>query len=216
MVSDLYWPFRCIWRHILCLSCWASEWKHAERGKGLGLWTHDRDPAQNYSPPTGGEVSFCSLIHLLVGRLVFRWNLLVLPLCRDVLAAAKTGSGKTLAFLIPCIELIYKLKFMPRNGKADVLNLAEAPSFCSTGLNYCPSRYWCHYPVTHAWAGDADIRCIKGTNDSPRAHLWSDYGGQQPLSRGPKAGQRHQRPSGHTWSSAGSPSGEAMQMDAQH
>ncbi len=36
---------------------------------------------------------------------------------RDVLAAAKTGSGKTLAFLIPSIELIYKLKFMPRNGE---------------------------------------------------------------------------------------------------
>ncbi|XP_060683133.1 ATP-dependent RNA helicase DDX18 isoform X1 [Hemiscyllium ocellatum] len=35
---------------------------------------------------------------------------------RDILAAAKTGSGKTLAFLIPAIELIYKLKFMPRNG----------------------------------------------------------------------------------------------------
>ncbi|CAH2304920.1 ATP-dependent RNA helicase DDX18 [Pelobates cultripes] len=35
---------------------------------------------------------------------------------RDVLAAARTGSGKTLAFLIPAIELIYKLKFMPRNG----------------------------------------------------------------------------------------------------
>ncbi|XP_069841155.1 ATP-dependent RNA helicase DDX18 [Dendropsophus ebraccatus] len=35
---------------------------------------------------------------------------------RDVLAAARTGSGKTLAFLIPAIELVYKLKFMPRNG----------------------------------------------------------------------------------------------------
>uniref|UniRef100_A0A8C5LHN5 ATP-dependent RNA helicase n=1 Tax=Jaculus jaculus TaxID=51337 RepID=A0A8C5LHN5_JACJA len=35
---------------------------------------------------------------------------------RDPLAAAKTGSGKTLAFLIPVIELIVKLKFMPRNG----------------------------------------------------------------------------------------------------
>ncbi|XP_038205979.1 ATP-dependent RNA helicase DDX18-like [Arvicola amphibius] len=34
----------------------------------------------------------------------------------DLLAAAKTGSGKTLAFLIPVIELIVKLKFMPRNG----------------------------------------------------------------------------------------------------
>ncbi|CAO2636625.1 ATP-dependent RNA helicase DDX18 [Lemmus lemmus] len=37
-------------------------------------------------------------------------------LLRDLLAAAKTGSGKTLAFLIPVIELIVKLKFMPRNG----------------------------------------------------------------------------------------------------
>ncbi|XP_077131691.1 ATP-dependent RNA helicase DDX18, partial [Ranitomeya variabilis] len=35
---------------------------------------------------------------------------------RDVMAAARTGSGKTLAFLIPAIELVYKLKFMPRNG----------------------------------------------------------------------------------------------------
>uniref|UniRef100_S4RXX4 ATP-dependent RNA helicase n=1 Tax=Petromyzon marinus TaxID=7757 RepID=S4RXX4_PETMA len=35
---------------------------------------------------------------------------------RDILAAARTGSGKTLAFLIPAIELIHKIKFMPRNG----------------------------------------------------------------------------------------------------
>jgi len=35
---------------------------------------------------------------------------------RDLVGAAKTGSGKTLAFLIPAIDLIYKLKFMPRNG----------------------------------------------------------------------------------------------------
>lgn len=35
---------------------------------------------------------------------------------RDLVGAAKTGSGKTLAFLIPAVELIDKLKFMPRNG----------------------------------------------------------------------------------------------------
>eukprot|EP01135_Chromosphaera_perkinsii_P007000 Nk52_evm1s659 gene=Nk52_evmTU1s659 len=35
---------------------------------------------------------------------------------KDVLGAAKTGSGKTLAFLIPAIEMLFKLKFMPRNG----------------------------------------------------------------------------------------------------
>ena len=36
----------------------------------------------------------------------------------DLVGSAKTGSGKTLAFLIPAIELVYKLKFLPRNGKS--------------------------------------------------------------------------------------------------
>lgn len=36
---------------------------------------------------------------------------------RDLVGAARTGSGKTLAFLIPAVELIFKLKFMPRNGE---------------------------------------------------------------------------------------------------
>lgn len=37
---------------------------------------------------------------------------------RDLVGAAKTGSGKTLAFLIPAVELVNKLRFMPRNGTA--------------------------------------------------------------------------------------------------
>lgn len=40
---------------------------------------------------------------------------------KDLLAAAKTGSGKTLAFLIPAIELLYKCKFMPRNGTGVII-----------------------------------------------------------------------------------------------
>ena len=40
---------------------------------------------------------------------------------RDLNAAAKTGSGKTLAFVIPAVELLYKLKFTPRNGKIRTL-----------------------------------------------------------------------------------------------
>jgi len=40
---------------------------------------------------------------------------------RDLVASAKTGSGKTLAFLVPAIELIYKLHFMPRNGTGVVI-----------------------------------------------------------------------------------------------
>ena len=40
---------------------------------------------------------------------------------RDLLGQAKTGSGKTLAFLVPAIELLYKLKFMPRNGTGVII-----------------------------------------------------------------------------------------------
>lgn len=35
---------------------------------------------------------------------------------RDVLGAARTGSGKTLAFLIPSVELLHRVKYLPRNG----------------------------------------------------------------------------------------------------
>ena len=31
------------------------------------------------------------------------------------------GSGKTLAFLIPCVELMYRAKFMPRNGTGAIV-----------------------------------------------------------------------------------------------
>ncbi|KTW29358.1 ATP-dependent RNA helicase HAS1 [Pneumocystis carinii B80] len=40
---------------------------------------------------------------------------------KDVLGAAKTGSGKTLAFLIPAIEILYSLKFKPRNGTGIII-----------------------------------------------------------------------------------------------
>jgi len=47
----------------------------------------------------------------------------VMPLLagRDILGAAKTGSGKTLAFLLPAVELLVKLNFMPRNGTGIVI-----------------------------------------------------------------------------------------------
>jgi ATP-dependent RNA helicase DDX18/HAS1 len=40
---------------------------------------------------------------------------------KDILGAAKTGSGKTLSFLIPAIEIIYKLRFKPRNGTGVII-----------------------------------------------------------------------------------------------
>lgn len=39
----------------------------------------------------------------------------------DVVASAKTGSGKTLAFLIPAVELMYKLNFSPREGTGVII-----------------------------------------------------------------------------------------------
>ncbi|PAV85397.1 hypothetical protein WR25_09832 [Diploscapter pachys] len=40
---------------------------------------------------------------------------------KDVLASAKTGSGKTLAFLIPAIELLYKLDWKQHYGTGIVI-----------------------------------------------------------------------------------------------
>jgi ATP-dependent RNA helicase DDX18/HAS1 len=37
------------------------------------------------------------------------------------MGAARTGSGKTLAFLVPAVELLYKLNFMPRNGTGVII-----------------------------------------------------------------------------------------------
>ncbi|KAL5010186.1 hypothetical protein ScPMuIL_012491 [Solemya velum] len=53
------------------------------------------------------EIQAKTIPHLLEGR--------------DLMGAAQTGSGKTLAFLIPAVELLYKLKFMPRNGTGCII-----------------------------------------------------------------------------------------------
>lgn len=53
------------------------------------------------------EIQAKTIPHLLEGR--------------DLLASARTGSGKTLAFLIPAIELMHQLKFMPRNGTGVII-----------------------------------------------------------------------------------------------
>ena len=51
-----------------------------------------------------------------MGGVVERLHMNVFICFRDLMGAARTGSGKTLAFLIPAVELLYNLKFMPRNG----------------------------------------------------------------------------------------------------
>ena len=53
------------------------------------------------------EIQAKTIEHLLEGK--------------DIMGAAKTGSGKTLAFLVPIVELMHKLKFMPRNGTGVII-----------------------------------------------------------------------------------------------
>lgn len=55
------------------------------------------------------DIQAKSIPHLLEGR--------------DLVGSAKTGSGKTLSFLIPAIELINKLRFLPRNGTGNRINM---------------------------------------------------------------------------------------------
>lgn len=63
---------------------------------------------------------------------------------RDLVGSAKTGSGKTLAFLVPAVELIYKLKFMPRNGKIIISNfkLPTHLELCSVRINSISQCIW--------------------------------------------------------------------------
>jgi hypothetical protein len=43
------------------------------------------------------------------------------PLIPSHHAHTHAGSGKTLAFLIPCVELMYRARFMPRNGTGAIV-----------------------------------------------------------------------------------------------
>ncbi|XP_041354908.1 ATP-dependent RNA helicase DDX18-like [Gigantopelta aegis] len=64
---------------------------------------------------------------------------------RDLMGAAKTGSGKTLAFLIPAVELMYKLKFMPRNGTGCiVISPTRELSMQTFGVLKEVLKYHCH------------------------------------------------------------------------
>ncbi|KAG6477803.1 hypothetical protein ZIOFF_061235 [Zingiber officinale] len=40
---------------------------------------------------------------------------------KELMGAARTGSGKTLAFLIPAVELLHHICFMPRNGTGVII-----------------------------------------------------------------------------------------------
>ncbi|CAG0887396.1 unnamed protein product [Cyprideis torosa] len=83
-----------------------------------GILTKNSFESLNLSEPTANgikdmgftqmtEIQAAAIPHLLEGR--------------DLVGAARTGSGKTLAFLVPAVELIYKLRFLPRNGTGVII-----------------------------------------------------------------------------------------------
>lgn len=59
---------------------------------------------------------------------------------KDVLGAARTGSGKTIAFLIPAVELLYHVRFTPRNGTG-VIVICPTRELAIQVLNYFFFRY---------------------------------------------------------------------------
>lgn len=66
---------------------------------------------------------------------------------KDVAAAAKTGSGKTLAFLIPALELLSKLKFVPRKGTG-ALVISPTRELALQTFGVLEQLMRCHKPMT--------------------------------------------------------------------
>lgn len=69
---------------------------------------------------------------------------------KDVLGAARTGSGKTLAFLIPAVELLYKLKFNPRSG-AGVVVICPTRELAIQVLNFADNCFLAVLTYTKLW-----------------------------------------------------------------
>lgn len=95
---------------------------------------------------------------------------------KDVLGAAKTGSGKTLAFLIPVVEMLFRLRFKPRNG-----NFFPTPRDSYNWLNMCcPCRYRGYRHQSHPRTGSADLRCCSRTAGRPCPDTRHCHGWCQP------------------------------------
>lgn len=87
---------------------------------------------------------------------------------RDLVGAAKTGSGKTLAFLIPAVELIYKLKFLPRNGTGAII-LSPTRELAMQTFGVCRELLKHHYHTYGLIMGGAskqseEGKLVKGIN----------------------------------------------------
>ena len=110
-------PQLLVGRDVLGAAKTGAQW---ERGRGVaGIWEAlAARHLQAWTPSTCYRRLSCS------GKLVWA------PACthqslpsnpHPTLPSLPPGSGKTLAFLIPCAELLYRAKFMPRNGTGAIV-----------------------------------------------------------------------------------------------
>ncbi|XP_059441270.1 DEAD-box ATP-dependent RNA helicase 27-like [Corylus avellana] len=87
-------------------------------GGGSGIMTTESFGSLGLSEPTFNAIKDIGFQHMTQ---IQTRAIPPLLLGKDVLGAARTGSGKTLAFLIPAVELLYHIRFTPRNGMGVVV-----------------------------------------------------------------------------------------------
>ncbi|KAJ1392325.1 RNA helicase, DEAD-box type, Q motif [Sesbania bispinosa] len=89
------------------------EEKKVKNNAGSGIMSSESFDSLGLSEPTYKAIMDMGFHHMTQIQARAVPPLLI---GKDVLGAARTGSGKTLAFLIPAVELLYNVKFTPRNG----------------------------------------------------------------------------------------------------
>ncbi|KAK6137713.1 hypothetical protein DH2020_028548 [Rehmannia glutinosa] len=87
--------------------------KREIKGNGSGIMSSEAFTALPISEPTMNAIKDMKFTYMTQ---IQARSIPPLLEGKDVLGAARTGSGKTLAFLIPAVELLYHIRFTPRNG----------------------------------------------------------------------------------------------------
>ncbi|GKU95057.1 hypothetical protein SLEP1_g8465 [Rubroshorea leprosula] len=95
-----------------------EEEKEKEKKVWSGIMTTESFGSLGLSEPTFKAIKEMGFQHMTQ---IQARSIPPLMIGKDVLGAARTGSGKTLAFLIPAVELLYNVRFAPRNGTGVVV-----------------------------------------------------------------------------------------------
>ncbi|GLT76528.1 hypothetical protein SLA2020_481810 [Shorea laevis] len=95
-----------------------EEEKEKEKKGWSGIMTAESFESLGLSEPTFKAIKEMGFQHMTQ---IQARSIPPLMIGKDVLGAARTGSGKTLAFLIPAVELLYNVRFAPRNGTGVVV-----------------------------------------------------------------------------------------------